>query len=86
MNFIQSTRQCLICERKFHQIDTTQERAQMVTHRALLKHQQDDHRDVHELMAELCTCGMAEQERTGHYPEHQDWCDVPSPLDEEVSA
>lgn len=26
--------------------------------------------------AERCTCGMAEQERTGHCPEHAEWCDV----------
>lgn len=23
-----------------------------------------------------CTCGMAEQERTGHSPQHEDWCAV----------
>lgn len=34
-----------------------------------------------EFHADMCTCGMAEQERTGHYPEHEDWCDVPSPID-----
>ena len=26
--------------------------------------------------ADRCTCGMAEQERTGHYPEHAEWCDA----------
>lgn len=24
----------------------------------------------------LCTCGMAEQERTGHAPQHEDWCEL----------
>ena len=26
--------------------------------------------------ADLCTCGLADQERTGHYPEHAVWCDA----------
>lgn len=38
-------------------------------------------RDDHAYWASVCTCGLSEQERTGHYPEHADWCDVPSPLD-----
>lgn len=86
MRLIQSTRECLICEAKFHQIDGTEERASLVTGMALAKHQAEAHREVHELWANLCTCGMAEQERTGHYPEHADWCDVPSPLDSEDRA
>lgn len=32
-----------------------------------------------EANAAECTCGMAEQERTGHYPEHAQWCDVAGP-------
>ena len=40
-------------------------------------------RDDHAYWAEVCTCGMSEQERTGHYPEHERWCEVPSPLDDD---
>lgn len=41
-------------------------------------------REDHDHWASVCTCGMAEQERTGHYPEHQEWCEVPSPLEDDT--
>lgn len=43
-------------------------------------------RGDHAYWASVCTCGMSEQERTGHYPEHASWCDVPSPLDDDEPA
>lgn len=45
--------------------------------------EKDAPRDDHSYWASVCTCGLDEQERTGHYPEHMEWCDVPSPLDDD---